>query len=169
MVLVPHAGMGLMPLHAAWRMTESGRRAFLDDYTITYAPSVYALRVSGARQAEPGRGGESLLAIINPTGDPPFSEVEYQSVAAQFDTARPFGWRCCTCFPSPRPEDHIVIVETRGSILIGLPWTRMQFSQARRLILRQAESTSGDRQRIQHGGNMVALMTLWDIRVRFRP
>ena len=115
MVLVPHAGMGLMPLHAAWRMTESGRRAFLDDYTITYAPSVYALRVSGARQAEPGRGGESLLAIINPTGDPPFSEVEYESVAAQFDTARTFGWRCCTCFPSPRPEDHIVIVETRGS------------------------------------------------------
>jgi len=42
-------GLGLLPLHAAWNKVNGQRRYLLDDYTITYVPSLYALHVSQQR------------------------------------------------------------------------------------------------------------------------
>jgi CHAT domain-containing protein/tetratricopeptide (TPR) repeat protein len=84
-LLMPQGGIGLLPLHAAWREVERTRRAFLDDYTVSYAPSGYALTVSQRRQHEPHRQQHSLLAVINPTADLPFTPFEGEAVMALFD------------------------------------------------------------------------------------
>jgi CHAT domain-containing protein len=84
-LLMPQGGIGLLPLHAAWREVDGTRRAFLDDYTVTYAPSGYALAVSQRRQHELHRQHHSLLAVINPTADLPFTPLEGEAVMALFD------------------------------------------------------------------------------------
>ena len=63
-VLIPQAGVGLLPLHAAWREEKGIPRAFLDDYAVSYAPSAYALnlpspiRGPGAVQPSPSHCGQ---------------------------------------------------------------------------------------------------------------
>lgn len=83
-VLVPQAGIGLLPLHAAWRDMEGIPRAFLDDYTVTYTPSVYALDVSRDRLEEPLRYQPSLLAVANPSGDLPYAGLEVTRIEQFF-------------------------------------------------------------------------------------
>ena len=101
-VVLPPGGLGLLPLHAAWRELPPSpqgrapraggyarvggevRRYFLDDYTVSYAPSAYALSASRRRlPVEDYR--RSLLAVINPTGDLPYAPVEGRAVAAHFE------------------------------------------------------------------------------------
>jgi CHAT domain-containing protein len=84
-LLMPQGGLGLLPLHAAWREVDAAKRPFLDDYTVTYAPSAYALRVARHRLDEPQRLGASLLAVVNPTGDLRHTPREGKTVAAHFE------------------------------------------------------------------------------------
>jgi CHAT domain-containing protein len=86
-LLMPQGGIGLLPLHAAWREVDGTQRAFLDDYMVSYAPSGYALAVSQRRLREPHRQHRSLLAVINPTADLPFTPLEGEAVMALFDPA----------------------------------------------------------------------------------
>jgi CHAT domain-containing protein/tetratricopeptide (TPR) repeat protein len=89
-LLLPQGGLGLLPLHAAWREVDGGdRRYFLDDYTITYAPSGYTLSTSLERLVEPERRQRSLLAVLDPTQDLTFALAEGEAVAALFPQA------CC--------------------------------------------------------------------------
>jgi CHAT domain-containing protein len=67
---------------------DGARRAFLDDYTVFYAPSGYTSSVSQRRQREPHRQQRSLLAVINPTADLPFTPLEGEAVMALFDPAK---------------------------------------------------------------------------------
>jgi CHAT domain-containing protein len=83
-ILMPQGGIGLLPLHAAWRQVGTGKRYFLDDYTVSYAPSGYALQISRRRIEEPRRQQCSLLAIVNPTADLTFAPLEGEAVAALF-------------------------------------------------------------------------------------
>jgi len=84
-LLMPQGGLGLLPVHAAWRAVDGGRRYFLDDYTLTYVPSGFALRTSRRRLGEPRRQQRSLLAVVNPTGDLPFSPAEGDAVSELFE------------------------------------------------------------------------------------
>jgi len=84
-VLMPQGGLGLLPLHAAWREADGEKRYFLDDYTVSYAPSGYALQISQRRIQEPRRQQCSLLAVVNPTADLTFAPLEGEAVAALFD------------------------------------------------------------------------------------
>jgi CHAT domain-containing protein len=84
-ILMPQGGLGLLPLHAAWREVDGAKQAFLDDYAVTYAPSAYALAVARRRLGEPERQGTSLLAVVNPTGDLCHTPGEGKAVAAHFD------------------------------------------------------------------------------------
>jgi tetratricopeptide (TPR) repeat protein len=89
-LLLPQGGLGLLPLHAAWREADGGdRRYFLDDYTVRYAPSGYAVATSVQRMAEPERRQRSLLAVLDPTRDLSFALAEGEAVAALFPQA------CC--------------------------------------------------------------------------
>ena len=83
-VLVPDRGSGLLPFHAAWRRLNGTKRAFLDEYRISYTPSVYALSASQRRTIDPVRQPLSLLAVVNPTGDLQYSAVEGEAVVAMF-------------------------------------------------------------------------------------
>ncbi|MBW2690851.1 MAG: CHAT domain-containing protein, partial [Deltaproteobacteria bacterium] len=84
-ILMPQGYLGLLPLHAAWRDMDGERRAFIDDYTVTYAPSAYSLSISKGRMQDASRQKPSLLAVINPTEDLRYTPVEGMAVEAMFD------------------------------------------------------------------------------------
>jgi len=84
-ILMPQGGLGLLPLHAAWREEDGGKRYFIDDYTVSYAPSGYALEISQRRIQEPRRQQGALLAVVNPTADLVFTSLEGEAVAALFE------------------------------------------------------------------------------------
>ena len=83
-IVLPHAGLGTAPLHAAWREEAGVRRAFLDDYTVTFAPSASVLRIARERMRSGGRRGRSLLLVVDPTNDLAFTEVEADLVSSAF-------------------------------------------------------------------------------------
>ena len=85
--LMPQGYLGLLPLHAAWRDVNGERRAFIDDYTVTYAPSAYSLKISKGRLQDASRQKPSLLAVINPTEDLRYTPVEGMAVESLFDPA----------------------------------------------------------------------------------
>ncbi len=85
-LLLPHGGLGLLPLHAAWHEVNGTRRYFLDDHCATYLPSAYAHKVSLERMQDSQRRERSLLALINPTEDLPFTPPEGEQVASLFDS-----------------------------------------------------------------------------------
>ncbi len=83
-ILAPQGGLGLLPLHAAWRREGGTLRYFLDDYTVTFIPSAFMLAVTRQR-LQVGHGDPpSLLAVTNPTGDLPFSAIEGELVSSVF-------------------------------------------------------------------------------------
>jgi CHAT domain-containing protein/uncharacterized protein YjbI with pentapeptide repeats len=83
-LLMPQAGLGLVPLGAAWREIDGERRYFLDEYTVTYMPSAYARRVSLARLGDAPQQQRTLLAVVNPTEDLSFAPAEGEQVARLF-------------------------------------------------------------------------------------
>ena len=87
-LLMPQGGLGLLPLHAAWRQVDGQPRYFCDDYTITYAPSAYALHISHQRAAQPERQARSLFAAINPTRDLKYTPLEGEAIAQLFSSAK---------------------------------------------------------------------------------
>ena len=87
--LMPQGGLGLLPLHAAWRMADGVKRSFLDDYTVSYAPSAYVLRVSRRRIQDRCHRQPALLAAINPTHNLTYASIESNAVSQLFlSTAR---------------------------------------------------------------------------------
>jgi CHAT domain-containing protein len=83
-LLIAPGGMNLLPLHAAWREVNGAKRHFLDDYTVSYGPSGYALHVSERRLEDSKRQQYSLLAVVNPTADLVFASSEGEAVSALF-------------------------------------------------------------------------------------
>jgi CHAT domain-containing protein len=83
-LLMPQRGLGLLPLHAAWRVEMGSVRYFIDDWNVSYAPSGYAQAVSNNRLRDPRRQGRKCLVVCNPTLDLPFSHEEGITVAASF-------------------------------------------------------------------------------------
>ena len=89
-LMLPQGGLGLLPLHAAWHELEGGmRRYFLDDYTVIYAASGYALAVSLRRLDEIRRHHRGLLAVMDPTKELPFAPAEIGAIAARFTESKP--------------------------------------------------------------------------------
>jgi CHAT domain-containing protein/tetratricopeptide (TPR) repeat protein len=97
-LLIPQGGLGVLPLHAAWRPSESvpseqeetifgmdGRHYWQDDINLIYAPSGYALSVGFRRLHEFCHQQHSLLAVINPTKDLKFTAAEGNVISAMFD------------------------------------------------------------------------------------
>jgi len=82
--LMPQGSLSLLPIHAAWRTHAGQRRYFLDDWTVRYMPSGYALSVSRRRLQEEKRRGHKLLAVVDPTRDLTFAPAEGKAVTACF-------------------------------------------------------------------------------------
>ncbi|MGI0016209.1 MAG: CHAT domain-containing protein, partial [Nitrososphaera sp.] len=83
-MFLPQGRLSLLPLHAACHEVNGIMRTFLDEYTVSYAPSAYALSVCYRRLQEECRHKPKLLAVLNPTIDLPFTEIEGETVATFF-------------------------------------------------------------------------------------
>jgi len=79
-VWMPSGALGLLPLGLAHGPQSTIR--FGEKYELVTAPSLDAL-AQAIRQAAQAQS-PSLAAIVNPTGDLPFTEVEGALVAAHF-------------------------------------------------------------------------------------
>jgi CHAT domain-containing protein len=86
-ILMPPAELGQLPLHAAWCKVGGVKHAFLDYYTVSYAPSAFALHVSYRRVHDPRRDMPTLMAVVNPTADLRYALSEGESVAEFFAPA----------------------------------------------------------------------------------
>lgn len=86
-VILPHGALALVPLHAAWREEPGGRRSFVDDWTVSYAPGARLLREALAVQ--PAHAAQArLLAVADPIGDLPFARAECRAVRRVFAADR---------------------------------------------------------------------------------
>ncbi|WP_422733411.1 CHAT domain-containing protein [Micromonospora sp. WMMD558] len=81
LVLIPMGVLGLVPWHAAYRNTPSGRRYAVHDLIISYSPSARMLCAAAARPARPVR---SALVVGDPLGDLPFAGVEARAIHQRF-------------------------------------------------------------------------------------
>jgi CHAT domain-containing protein/tetratricopeptide (TPR) repeat protein len=89
-ILMPQGGLGLLPLHAAWRMENGTRRYFMDDYIVRYAPSAYALDAAQRRLA--ARDGQRSALVVGVGeyqhfNDLPNTRPEAEAIAKLFDTS----------------------------------------------------------------------------------
>jgi CHAT domain-containing protein/tetratricopeptide (TPR) repeat protein len=88
--LLPTGMLNLLPLHAAWRPVGGGRRAFLDDYTPSYAPSLWILDVCRTRATDPRRRRRSAAFFADSNDDLPYARQEAEAISRLFrseDTA----------------------------------------------------------------------------------
>ncbi|MEU8261537.1 CHAT domain-containing protein [Micromonospora sp. NPDC048999] len=81
LVLVPMGVLGLVPWHAAYQDTPSGRHYAVHDLVVSYSPSARMLCAAAARPARPVR---SALVIGDPLGDLPFAGVEARAIHQRF-------------------------------------------------------------------------------------
>ncbi len=86
-LILPQGALSILPLHAAWRTEGGQKRTLLDDFTVSFAPSLRAHEVSRRRLEEPRRQGRSLIVVVDPTDDLKFSSAEGKAVAARFPAA----------------------------------------------------------------------------------
>jgi CHAT domain-containing protein/tetratricopeptide (TPR) repeat protein len=87
-IIMPQGGLGLLPIHAAWRIVDGQKRYLLDDIEVRYAPSGYALRTAQIRAAAHQQksalvAGVSKYVNLN---DLPNVPVEVESIAECFHT-----------------------------------------------------------------------------------
>jgi CHAT domain-containing protein len=89
--LIPTSLLALLPLHAAWTedlSTPTGRLYFLDEFTVSYAPSARALH--HAREAAERAVADRVLAVEEPlaAGASPLPNVhaEVTAIAGLFET-----------------------------------------------------------------------------------
>jgi len=89
-IFMPQSGLGLLPLHAAWRVENGHKRYFLDDYEVSYTPSAYAL--DAARHRLNKRKGQSALVAgvseSHKLGNLPNVRLEVTAIAECFKTKR---------------------------------------------------------------------------------
>jgi len=116
-LFMPQGGLGLLPIHAAWRTCDGRRRYLLDDWTICYLPSGYALSVARQRQQEERRQGHRLLAVVDPTQDLRFAPAEGRAVTALFSDFQRLEGKTATVEAVIRtaPGCHYFHLACRGS------------------------------------------------------
>ncbi|WP_431975687.1 CHAT domain-containing protein [Micromonospora haikouensis] len=79
--LVPMGLLGLVPWHAAYEQTATGRRYAMHDLVVSYTPSARMLCATAARPARPVR---STLVVGDPLGDLRYAGVEAHAVYERF-------------------------------------------------------------------------------------
>jgi hypothetical protein len=87
-IIMPVGPLGLLPLGLA-RHPATGSH-LSESYTVAFAPSLEAL-VSARSRANAGKGEPNLAAIVNPTGDLPFTRLESALVASRFGAGHRFA------------------------------------------------------------------------------
>jgi len=78
LVWFPQAGLGVAPLHAAWKQDGEKRRWICESYAIRYSPSASSLIENAARAAAAKE--RRVLLVSDPAGDLSKSELESEWV-----------------------------------------------------------------------------------------
>lgn len=81
LVLVPMGPLGLVPWHAAYRLTPAGRRYAVEDMVVSYSVSARTF-IRAAHQ--PHRPIRSSLVVGDPTGGLTFAGIEARAVHERF-------------------------------------------------------------------------------------
>jgi len=84
-LIMPQGGLGLLPLHSAWRKVNNKKRYFIDEFCVTYIPSAYLYKLSQKRVHETCENDNSLFSAINPSNDLNFSNEEGEMLSGLFD------------------------------------------------------------------------------------
>jgi CHAT domain-containing protein len=87
-LLLPQGGLGLLPIHSAWREVAGRRRYLADEFEVTYAPSAYALDTA-RRTASTPSAPTALVAAVSrypELEDIPSVLDEARAVAGLFGT-----------------------------------------------------------------------------------
>jgi CHAT domain-containing protein/tetratricopeptide (TPR) repeat protein len=74
--LVPCGRLGLLPLHAAPYEFAGRPRCLVDEFVVSYAPSLAVLRVATAAAARRARAPVRLAAVVDPRGDLAAGKIE---------------------------------------------------------------------------------------------
>jgi CHAT domain-containing protein len=83
LIIVPQGALGVLPIGLA-QDPKSGRR-LIDDYVVTYAPSLAAIATISERlQMLRADEAATLAAVINPTSDLRFSAIEGALIESRF-------------------------------------------------------------------------------------
>jgi len=96
LIWMPSGALGLLPIGLTG--PRDGKPRLGDLYNITVVPSVEALAAADERAKAAGQA--SLAAIVNPTGDLPFTETESAFIAQHFPTSRQTRLDDDTALPS---------------------------------------------------------------------
>lgn len=85
LVIMPTGPLSLLPLHAASYTVQGKGRTVIDDYAVSYTPSLHALKASVARrQKNKSSEARNLLALVNPNNNLPFGEIVEIPALRQF-------------------------------------------------------------------------------------
>lgn len=87
-LFMPQGGLGILPLHAAWREVNGTKRYFMDDFEVSYASSAYALDTARRRVADQ-RGRTAVIAGVSQYeryDDLPNVRSEVETMARLFGT-----------------------------------------------------------------------------------
>ena len=84
-VILPTGALGLLPLGLA---RDVSTPSLMENYTVALLPSLAALASAKGRGTELGQS--TLAAVVNPTGDLPFTVVEGALVESHFASGRKF-------------------------------------------------------------------------------
>ncbi|MHA1949043.1 MAG: CHAT domain-containing protein [Candidatus Thorarchaeota archaeon] len=83
-IVLPQGGLGMLPLHAAYRRVEDKDCTFGDEYNVVHIPSVYLLRISQERSKDLHEMNPLVLSVVNPTRDLDYSISEGDSISFVF-------------------------------------------------------------------------------------
>jgi len=86
LILLLPPGLNTLPLHSSWRNQQGRLRYALDDYTISYCPSMtvllHATRRLRTYEQLPMDRKPSLLIVANPDLTLPFADIEGHAIAS---------------------------------------------------------------------------------------
>ena len=74
--LVPCGRLGRLPLHAAPYDVAGRAQCLIDEFVVSYAPSLAVLRAATALAARRARGPAQLVAVVDPRGDLAGAKIE---------------------------------------------------------------------------------------------
>ncbi len=83
-LFLQQGGLWLLAIHAASRQMDGNQRSLADDYVVLYTPSIYARKVCIERNAYRQDEPPTLLAVVNPGGDLPYSDKEVALISHHF-------------------------------------------------------------------------------------
>jgi CHAT domain-containing protein len=85
-LLIPQGGLSIWPLHAAsFDVKGEPPRYFLDEFGVTYIPSLFVLNVCQSRAAALPARLSTLFAVADPTMDLDHASAEVEGVTSAFD------------------------------------------------------------------------------------